>query len=192
MKNNVEKLLEISGDLGESIWNNVFQSLNFSETPKLWSHRKTCSRVCHTCAPPLGPSIQYTSFKFILFWYKPFATFILDGLLILIFQHLRSCDHLNVDLHISIGATVEVLTVLSDPVLSRSAQVLYSSNSPIHPSIRNVKLVESKHDPFQVLWILHSVDEVPTDNQRLEKWGLSPWSFEVDLLLLGARNEADI
>ena len=43
-----------------------------------------------------------------------------------------------------------------------------SSYSPIHPSIRNVKLVESKDDPFQVLRVLHSVDEVPTDYQRLK------------------------
>ena len=43
-----------------------------------------------------------------------------------------------------------------------------SSYSPIHPPVRNVKLVESKHNPFQVLRVLHSVDEVAADYQRLE------------------------
>ena len=45
MKNNVEKLLEISGDLGVSIWNNVFQSLNFLMSLKLQNFDLTAKLV---------------------------------------------------------------------------------------------------------------------------------------------------
>ena len=70
------------------------------------SYRRTCSRVCHTCAPPPGPGTQH-KYDQRCFWdpsnFKS-STFL-----------QRHIYYLNVDFHITICAAVKVLAIFSDP-----------------------------------------------------------------------------